>query len=73
MLKYYIDFKIKFKKIYKNININNDIINLIWLKYKKLIALDIILKFLKKHICFCKCCKCPNWKCNPKTKKKNFL
>tara|TARA_B100001094_G_C18136209_1_gene775226 strand:+ start:633 stop:1187 length:555 start_codon:yes stop_codon:yes gene_type:complete len=66
MLKYYINFNISFKKYVKD-KLNNDIKIKIWEIYKKLIAYDIIERFIIKNIHFCDECNKPDWFINPST------
>jgi hypothetical protein len=71
MFKHFVNFNINFKKVCDN-KLNEDIKIKIWEIYKKLIAYDIIKKFIKKKIYFCDECQCPNWLKNPLNGNHNF-
>lgn len=67
----YIDFSIKYKLLVGN-NLNEDIKIYIWNIYKKLIASDILIKYMKKiGIKRCRDCNAPNW-ANLKYPKQKF-
>ena len=60
-LKLYVDFSYKYKILVGD-NLNLVIKHYIWIIYKKIIAIELIKKFLNKNIFQCKECRTHNWK-----------
>ena len=65
MIKQYLQFAIKYKKIAYKTNRNLDIKLNIWKYYRYYIAIDIIKKFISKNLRRCDECLTIRWKLKP--------
>ena len=70
-IRFYIDFSIKYNTLVGN-KLNYDLKCYIWDIYKKMIAQEILTKFIKKYTMSCFDCYKINWFYSFKTKRHNF-